>query len=84
MDLSWVIVGDIPSAYLVTDQCKTPSQAIRVYIEEMRKWIELAREGQTSHDVITANVPATPESADKLKTRLDTLEREILPLWLPE
>jgi hypothetical protein len=80
----WIIVGDIPSAYLVTDRCKTPSQAIRAYIEEIRKWVELARQGKTSSDVIPVNVPATPEWAEILGRRLNTLEQEILPQWLPE
>jgi hypothetical protein len=44
-DFLWVIVGDFPPAYLVTDRCKTPSQAIRAYLVEIRKWIELARQG---------------------------------------
>src|SRR5579863_4006108 len=31
----WVVVGDVPPAYLVTDHCKTPSEAIEGYIAEM-------------------------------------------------
>jgi hypothetical protein len=83
-DFLWVIVGDLPSAYLVTDACKTPSQAMDAYIEEMRKWIALAKKGETSRNVIPVNVPATPEWAKVLEGRLDTLQHEILPGFFGE
>lgn len=76
----WVIVGDFPSAYLVLDKSHTPVEALRGYIEEMRKWVALAFEGRSSRNVISVNVPATPEWADALATRLDVLERKILPI----
>jgi hypothetical protein len=74
----WVVVGDLPSAYLVTDECRTPKQALEGYIEEMRKWVVLAKIGKTSEDVIPVNVPATPEWGEALGSRLDTLEQEIM------
>jgi len=77
----WVVVGDVPPAYLVTDHCHTPKEAICAYIEEMRKWVAAARLGQNPRDVIPVNAPATPESAEALNRRLDTLEYEILPKW---
>jgi len=77
----WIVVGDIPSAYLVTDSCHTPKEAMEGYIEEMRKWVEAAKLGQTSKEIIPVNVPATPEWAERLETRLNTLEHEILPTW---
>ena len=75
----WVVVGDMPPAYLVTECCKTPSEAIEAYIEEMSKWVEHARRGQESAEVIPVNVPATPEWAENLNKRLETLRATILP-----
>jgi hypothetical protein len=77
----WVLVGDLPSAYLVTDDCRTPHEALEGYIEEMRKWIQLAKKSRTSPDVIPVNVPATPEWAEALESRLDKLEQEIIPQY---
>ena len=77
----WVIVGDLPPAYLVTDLCCTPKQAAEGYIEEMRKWVAAAKAGRTSEEIIPVNVPATPEWATALEKRLDTLEFEVLPKW---
>jgi hypothetical protein len=75
----WVVVGDLPPAYLVTECCKTPSEAVEAYIEEMSKWVEHARRGQESAEVISVNVPATPEWAENLNRRLETLRTTILP-----
>jgi hypothetical protein len=77
----WIVVGDIPSAYLVTDDCPNPKEALEGYIWEMRKWVALAKEGRTSEDVIPVNVPATPEWAKTLEGRLDTLEQKRIPAW---
>jgi hypothetical protein len=75
----WVMVGDLPPAYLVTECCKTPSEAVEAYIEEMSKWVELARRGQASEDVIPVNVPPTPKWAENLYRRLEFLKTTILP-----
>lgn len=75
----WVIVGDIPPAYLVTEDSPNPKEALRTYIEVMREWVTLAAEGKTSSEVIPVNAPATPEWAEALAGRLDFLEQKIIP-----
>lgn len=70
----WAIVGDLPPAYLVTDESRTPGQALRTYIAEMRRWVSAAQSGDPVEDLIPVNVPATPEWASRLSGRLDLLE----------
>ena len=77
----WVIYGDVPPAYLVTDISKTPSQALEAYIAEMSKWVRLAKQGRASKDVIPVNVPATPENAVNLEGRLRFLQKVIVPAF---
>jgi hypothetical protein len=77
----WVVVGDLPSAFLVVDDCKTPSAALEGYIYEMSKWVKLAKLGRTSKRVIPVNVPATPEYADMLEGRLKLLEDLAIPAF---
>jgi hypothetical protein len=77
----WVIVGDLPPAYLLTHISKTPSQAIEGYIEEMTKWVELAKEGKFSDKVIPVDVPSTPENAEDLEERLQVLARDVVPAF---
>jgi hypothetical protein len=75
----WVVVGDIPPAYLVTDVCHTPKQAAEAYIKEMCKWVAATQLGQTSEEIIPVNVPATSEWAEELAKRLDWVDSEIVP-----
>ena len=72
----WVIVGDVPPAYLGTDGCKNPAQAPDAYTEEMSKWI--ARAGE---DVIPVSLHPTPEWAEQLRVRLELL-RKLLRPWM--
>jgi hypothetical protein len=75
----WVIVGDIPPAYLVLDDCLTPFVALETYIELMQDWIDLARDGITSPEVIPLDVSATPENAELLQRRMDSLRNTVVP-----
>jgi|SRR5208282_1690076 hypothetical protein len=77
----WVISCDVSPAYLVTDSCKTPSQALQGYIDEVTKWIELAKRGRSSTDVIPVYMPATPENAADLEKRLKVLREVIVPAF---
>lgn len=75
----WVVVGDLPPAYLIIDDCKTPSQALEGYIDEMSKWADLAKKGRTSTRVIPVNAPATPAYAVALEGRLKFLRDVMVP-----
>jgi len=77
--LLWVIVGDVPPAYLVTDESPTPASALRAYVHEMRHWVAAAEAGESVDDLIPVNVAPTEEHALALKKRLDYIEREIIP-----
>jgi hypothetical protein len=75
----WVVVGDLPPAYLVIDVSETPSQALESYIDEMSKWMKLAKQGRSSRKVIPVNAPATPEYAEALEGRLKFLREVLVP-----
>jgi hypothetical protein len=77
----WVVFGDVPPAYLVTDECKTPSEALTRYIGEMSKWVALAKEGRSSVEVIPVHVPSTPENADDLAKRLTFFREIVVPVF---
>jgi hypothetical protein len=77
----WVISCDVSPAYLVTDSRKTPSEALQGYIEEVLKWIQLAKRGRSSKDVIPVYMPATPENAADVERRLKVLQEAIVPAF---
>lgn len=79
----WIVVGDIPSAYLPIEDAKTPTDVFKTYLWGMSKWVELARQGRSGTDdgVPPVNVPATPEWADKLEKKLNSLRLIIQPFF---
>src|ERR1051326_8071593 len=40
----WVIVGDLPPAYLVIDASPTPLAALANYVDLMQKWIDAIKD----------------------------------------
>jgi len=80
----WIIVGDIPPAYLPLEDCKSPKQVFEMYIEGMGKWAKLAREGRTgtaTEGIPPVNIPATPEWANRIESRLRMLNEIALPYF---
>lgn len=80
----WIVVGDIPSAYLPIEDAKSPEEVFKTYLWGMSKWVEYARSGQNgpaADDIPPVNVPATPEWAEKLEQRLNSLRLIIRPFF---
>jgi hypothetical protein len=80
----WIMVGDIPPAYLPLDDCSSAAEAFGMYIRGMSKWVEFARKGKTGtagQGVPPVNVPATPEWAERLDQKLQGLNTAIRPFF---
>src|SRR5260221_10352627 len=67
----WVVVGDVPPAYLVVDQSPTPRLALATYVYEMQRWVDTVKERGTVEDCIPVNVEPTADNANALEKRLD-------------
>ncbi|MBB6412206.1 hypothetical protein [Mesorhizobium sangaii] len=76
----WVIVGDVPPAYMPGDDVRTPYEALDGYIGAMEEWVEAARKGKSVAKLIPVNVPANPANAEMLGKRLKFLDEKVLPL----
>jgi hypothetical protein len=80
----WIMIGDIPPAYLPLGDCNSPEEAFEIYMDGMSKWVEFARNGQTGtahQGVPPVNMPATPEWAERLQQKLDGLTAAVKPLF---
>lgn len=75
----WIVVGDIPSCYLVTDHAPRPLDAMTIYCELMREWIAAVRKGEPLENVFPVRAAPTRENADQLERRLAFIESEVLP-----
>ena len=69
----WVVVGDLPPLYLVTDEIATPAAALAAYIEHRRAWVEAVRGNHSVADLAPVDVEPTREWADALDARLRLL-----------
>lgn len=74
----WVVVGDLPSAYLAHEPGDSWQDALRGYVEEMAAWVSAARAGKPVTDLIPVNVPATAENAAMLASRLDFIRTRLV------
>lgn len=74
----WVVVGDLPSAYLVCDDNPNPALALQGYIHEMSKWVDAVEKGEPVDDLIPTRVDATPKYAQMLKIRLEIIEEYLM------
>lgn len=75
----WVIAGDLPPAYLTTENAPNPACAVDAYIGAMQSWVRAVREGRPVKDEIPVTAPATVPYATALEARLTLLDREVLP-----
>ena len=80
----WVIVGDLPPAYLVTDYAPNPPCALSGYIERMQEWVEAVQNGDSVKSLILVNVEPSIDNARKLQQRLEFLNAKILNVYYLE
>ena len=77
----WVLAGDLPPAYLVTDDAPDPQSAIELYRDLMQQWVDAVLAGQPTDDLISVNVAPTRDYAEMLRSRLGLIDKLIIP-WL--
>ena len=73
----WVVVGDIPPLYLVTDRAPGPLDALDVYIELMQEWVDAVKASRPVDHLPPVDAPPTSANAEALDRRLGLL-REIV------
>jgi hypothetical protein len=74
----WVVVGDLPSAYVVLDEAPTWRDALERYVEEMSRWVVAVRAGEPLDEVIPVAASPTPAHAEMLASRLAFIRERIL------
>jgi hypothetical protein len=79
--LLWVVVGDLPSAYLVTDEAPDPAEAMVQYIGLMRDWFLVVNDGGDLSGVFPVEAAPTRANASALESRLNYIEKDVLPEW---
>lgn len=74
----WVIVGDLPSAYLVVDSARDGREALERYCELMTEWITAVEEKQNLDDVFPVDAIPSPKNVEALKSRIRFIRSELI------
>lgn len=75
----WVVVGDLPSAYFVSESADTPRAALECYCYIMDDWVAAVVNDTDLEEVYPVDAEPTAENARELQSRLDFLRTEIIP-----
>lgn len=82
----WIIVGNLPPAYIDTESCPNGAAALDGYAGAMQEWVERVRAGKSVDGVIPVYhqnsmepLPATAENAELLDRRVRFIRECILP-----
>jgi len=78
-DWLWVVVGDVPSAYLVLDEASDAVSALKVYCRVMEDWVIAVKTKSDLSKVFPVNVPADAKYAEMLQKRIDFIREKIIP-----
>jgi hypothetical protein len=78
-DNLWIIEGDLPSAYLVTDDAPDPASALNVYCDIMDEWAQAVVNGSSLEDLFPVTAPATVENACMLLSRTKFVREQVIP-----
>ena len=77
-DWLWVIVGDLPSVYLVTDAASSPMEALERYCELMEDWANNIMSDSSIENCYPVKAAPTKENAELLLSRMEFIRREFL------
>ena len=75
----WIVVGDLPPAYIVVEDNPTAADALDAYCSLMEDWVRAAKNGESVEELIPINVAPSNEWAEQLGGRLAYLRSKILP-----
>ncbi len=78
-DRLWVVVGDLPSAYMVVEPDDCVQEALERYCLLMEDWVSAVRGNGDFENVYPVAAENTEEHADMLQGRLDSLRKDIIP-----
>ena len=77
----WVVVGDLPSAYMVMDKLSSGPEVLDMYCELMEDWARAVFASTPLEGLYPVRAAATVENAEALLSRVDWLRTEVIPGW---
>jgi hypothetical protein len=78
-DSLWLVVGDLPTAYFVTENVTTVRDALESYCSIMEDWVSAVLDERDLEEVYPVEAEPTEANARELESRLQFVRREIIP-----
>ena len=75
----WVVKGDVPSAYFVTDEAQSPKEALQLYCQLMDDWIHSVLSQDPAAEVFPVRADRTIENANALMVRIKFIKENVMP-----
>jgi hypothetical protein len=75
----WLVVGDLPPAYFVTEDSETPAEALETYCKLMEEWADQVLSGGDTSECFPIAAEPTVEHAQMLKSRLEFIRDQLIP-----
>jgi hypothetical protein len=73
----WVVSGDVPAAWFVSDRVREPIDALRVYVELAASWLRAAPRDVRAGQVFPFRSARTAAARSQLAANLATIERAL-------
>jgi hypothetical protein len=77
-DQLWVVVGDLPSAYLVVEPNDSPREAAERYCEMMEQWCDAVAQKSDLSEVYPVKAAPTLANVDLLRRRIKFIRRDLI------
>ncbi len=74
----WVVTGDLPPAYLITDDSESWQEALEGYVYEMRRWVKAVRNHENLDEIIPVSAEPTLKHAEMLESRLNFIKENLI------
>ncbi len=75
----WLIVGDLPPAYIDIQSATNEFEALNSYVFLMEDWINHVNKGKSVKDCFPINVKPTKKYATMLSNRINIIKEDMLP-----
>lgn len=73
-DYVWIVVGDLPTAYIDVESAKNTKDVLECYVFIMSDWVENLLAGNSLEESYPVEVPPTKKYGEMLKGRLDIIK----------
>jgi predicted adenine nucleotide alpha hydrolase (AANH) superfamily ATPase len=75
----WIIVGDLPPAYIDIESASNAYEALTSYLSLMQDWVDNVNQGKSVEECFPIKVEPTDEYAEMLGARMNILKEDYLP-----